>query len=102
MRLYCENCKLWSQERHDRSMTPDDDGCTYVQREDMERPIRPTLVYGNYRYLNEDGDCKHYSDMKKGLGMAADVDKNRIEFADIGSPTSRKGMDDDEKEVDET
>lgn len=71
MRIYCENCKLWDEDRHNASTTPDDAGCTYVQRTDMEQPIRPTIVYGNHRYLNKDGDCEHYANKQEGLGILA-------------------------------
>ena len=99
MRYYCADCTNWDRGRHlFRHGNKETDGCTIETGVDENHPIAPKTLYLNYAEANKDGDCEHYGDKLKGLGLTKDA--NRIEFAT--SDDLRFAEDADEKEVDET
>ena len=71
-RVYCINCEKWNDAQINVSLR---DGCSKVISTDPEHPIKPQVVYGDYKVLNKDGKCPHFKDKLGGLGVVGEKNK---------------------------
>lgn len=74
--LYCEDCESWKWVYDEYSETEAGklqripSGCRFELRIEPKHPIKPKVIYGDYRVLNEANDCPHHKARAEGLGLA--------------------------------